>query len=238
MVSKVNWMRAGHIKWHQLKLKWSAPLGFLFQSFMAGALIFLFFPWAVYSICFLWSIWDVISFPFALSRAEFVALPNCSCIYKPNGKSSLCLKFMFLLDLLCCFGVIFLLKTNLTCYQICRHDVIAQICYAKRLAQKLQPVARMVDLPGGHLVSHERTEEVYLHIYHTKYIYYSWYDYLESGNERWACFVSHIRSIKPFLSWSRLQKLRQSHMTGQICLRKVPVSNFTLRECISPLSTC
>lgn len=112
-------------------------------------------------------------FPFALSRAEFVALPNCSCIYKPNGKSSLCLKFMFLLDLLCCFGVIFLLKTNLTCYQICRHDVIAQICYAKRLAQKLQPVARMVDLPGGHLVSHERTEEVYLHIYHTKYIYYS-----------------------------------------------------------------
>ncbi|KAM5557691.1 hypothetical protein ABKV19_024845 [Rosa sericea] len=41
-----------------------------------------------------------------------------------------------------------------------RHDVIAQIYYAKRLAQKLQPVARMVDLPGGHLVSHERTEEV------------------------------------------------------------------------------
>ncbi|XP_050385242.1 uncharacterized protein LOC126801824 [Argentina anserina] len=41
-----------------------------------------------------------------------------------------------------------------------RHDVIAQIYHAKRLAQKLQPVARMVDLPGGHLVSHERTEEV------------------------------------------------------------------------------
>ncbi|KAK9914520.1 hypothetical protein M0R45_038294 [Rubus argutus] len=41
-----------------------------------------------------------------------------------------------------------------------RHDVIAQIYYAKRLAQKLHPAARMVDLPGGHLVSHERTEEV------------------------------------------------------------------------------
>ncbi|KAJ4850791.1 hypothetical protein Tsubulata_009780 [Turnera subulata] len=41
-----------------------------------------------------------------------------------------------------------------------RHDIIAQIYYARRLAEKLQPVARMVDLHGGHLVSHERTEEV------------------------------------------------------------------------------
>ncbi|KAK9199505.1 hypothetical protein WN944_014696 [Citrus x changshan-huyou] len=41
-----------------------------------------------------------------------------------------------------------------------RHDIIAQICYARRLAEKLYPVARMIDLPGGHLVSHERTEEV------------------------------------------------------------------------------
>lgn len=41
-----------------------------------------------------------------------------------------------------------------------RHDVIAQIDYARRLAEKLYPVARMVDLHGGHLVSHERTEEV------------------------------------------------------------------------------
>ncbi|KAG5375093.1 hypothetical protein IGI04_039689 [Brassica rapa subsp. trilocularis] len=41
-----------------------------------------------------------------------------------------------------------------------RHDVIAQICHARRLAQRLYPVARMVDLHGGHLVSHERTEEV------------------------------------------------------------------------------
>ena len=43
-----------------------------------------------------------------------------------------------------------------------RHDIIAQIYHARRLAKKLQPVARMVDLHGGHLVSHERTEEVFL----------------------------------------------------------------------------
>lgn len=41
-----------------------------------------------------------------------------------------------------------------------RHDVIAQLRHARKLAEKLQPVARMVELPGGHLVSHERTEEV------------------------------------------------------------------------------
>ncbi|EEF40457.1 putative aminoacrylate hydrolase RutD [Ricinus communis] len=41
-----------------------------------------------------------------------------------------------------------------------RNDIIAQIYYARRLAERLQPVARMIDLHGGHLVSHERTEEV------------------------------------------------------------------------------
>ncbi|OMO93590.1 hypothetical protein COLO4_16788 [Corchorus olitorius] len=41
-----------------------------------------------------------------------------------------------------------------------RQDVIAQINHARRLAEKLHPVARMVDLHGGHLVSHERTAEV------------------------------------------------------------------------------
>lgn len=41
-----------------------------------------------------------------------------------------------------------------------RHDVIAQLCHAKRLAEKLYPSSRMVELNGGHLVSHERTEEV------------------------------------------------------------------------------
>ncbi|KAK9993874.1 hypothetical protein SO802_023577 [Lithocarpus litseifolius] len=41
-----------------------------------------------------------------------------------------------------------------------RHDIIAQIYYARRLAEKLHPVARMIELHGGHLVSHERTKEV------------------------------------------------------------------------------
>ncbi|KAI9096801.1 hypothetical protein K1719_025980 [Acacia pycnantha] len=41
-----------------------------------------------------------------------------------------------------------------------RFDVIAQIYYARRLAERLYPMARMVDIFGGHLVSHERTEEV------------------------------------------------------------------------------
>uniref|UniRef100_A0A7N2LPA3 Uncharacterized protein n=1 Tax=Quercus lobata TaxID=97700 RepID=A0A7N2LPA3_QUELO len=41
-----------------------------------------------------------------------------------------------------------------------RHDIIAQIYYARRLAEKLHPVARMIELHGGHLVSHERIEEV------------------------------------------------------------------------------
>ncbi|VAH09989.1 unnamed protein product [Triticum turgidum subsp. durum] len=41
-----------------------------------------------------------------------------------------------------------------------RHDIIAQVCHARRLAQRLLPAARMVDLHGAHLVSHERPEEV------------------------------------------------------------------------------
>ncbi|XP_028086274.1 uncharacterized protein LOC114287194 isoform X3 [Camellia sinensis] len=40
-----------------------------------------------------------------------------------------------------------------------RDDIIAQLYHAKRLAEKLQPSARMIELHGGHLVSHERTEE-------------------------------------------------------------------------------
>lgn len=41
-----------------------------------------------------------------------------------------------------------------------RYDIIAQIYHARKLAEKLQPAARMVDLHGGHLVSHENPEEV------------------------------------------------------------------------------
>jgi hypothetical protein len=42
----------------------------------------------------------------------------------------------------------------------CRYDIIAQLCHAKRLAEKLHPAARMVELHGAHLVSHERPDEV------------------------------------------------------------------------------
>ncbi|XP_074589577.1 uncharacterized protein LOC141845418 [Curcuma longa] len=41
-----------------------------------------------------------------------------------------------------------------------RHDIIAQVNHARNLAEKLQPVARMVELHGAHLVSHERPDEV------------------------------------------------------------------------------
>ncbi|KAF5193277.1 alpha/beta-Hydrolases superfamily protein [Thalictrum thalictroides] len=41
-----------------------------------------------------------------------------------------------------------------------RYDIIAQMYYARKLAEKLQPYAKMIDLHGGHLVSHERPEEV------------------------------------------------------------------------------
>uniref|UniRef100_A0A452ZQ74 AB hydrolase-1 domain-containing protein n=1 Tax=Aegilops tauschii subsp. strangulata TaxID=200361 RepID=A0A452ZQ74_AEGTS len=46
------------------------------------------------------------------------------------------------------------------CFTNGRHDIIAQVCHARRLAQRLLPVARMVDLHGAHLVSHERPQEV------------------------------------------------------------------------------
>ncbi|XP_062232024.1 uncharacterized protein LOC133929325 isoform X3 [Phragmites australis] len=41
-----------------------------------------------------------------------------------------------------------------------RYDIIAQLCHARRLAERLLPAARMVELHGAHLVSHERPNEV------------------------------------------------------------------------------
>lgn len=41
-----------------------------------------------------------------------------------------------------------------------RQDIVAQMSHAKRLAGQLYPLAKMVELHGGHLVSHERTDEV------------------------------------------------------------------------------
>ncbi|WOL03034.1 hypothetical protein Cni_G11754 [Canna indica] len=41
-----------------------------------------------------------------------------------------------------------------------RYDIIAQVDHARTLAEKLRPVARMVEIHGGHLVSHQRPDEV------------------------------------------------------------------------------
>ncbi|GJM89616.1 hypothetical protein PR202_ga05824 [Eleusine coracana subsp. coracana] len=41
-----------------------------------------------------------------------------------------------------------------------RYDIIAQLCHARRLAERLLPAAKMVELHGAHLVSHERPDEV------------------------------------------------------------------------------
>ncbi|CAL4888297.1 unnamed protein product [Urochloa decumbens] len=41
-----------------------------------------------------------------------------------------------------------------------RDDVVAQLYYARRLAEKLQPAAKLIELHGGHLVSQERPAEV------------------------------------------------------------------------------
>lgn len=41
-----------------------------------------------------------------------------------------------------------------------RGDIVAQVRHARNLAKKLHPVARMVELPGGHMVTHQNTKEV------------------------------------------------------------------------------
>lgn len=41
-----------------------------------------------------------------------------------------------------------------------RDDIIAQVTHGRKIAKNLHPVARMIELHGGHLVSHEKPEEV------------------------------------------------------------------------------
>ncbi|KAH7446169.1 hypothetical protein KP509_01G042900 [Ceratopteris richardii] len=41
-----------------------------------------------------------------------------------------------------------------------RGDVIAQFRHAKNIARKLHPAARLIELPGGHLITHQHTTEV------------------------------------------------------------------------------
>ncbi|KAI3749105.1 hypothetical protein L6452_12685 [Arctium lappa] len=73
-----------------------------------------------------------------------------------------------------------------------RCDVIAQISHARRLAEKLYPLARMVELPGGHLVSHERTKEVnealldLIKASETKTSPYDWTNLLPKSSSCWT----------------------------------------------------
>eukprot|EP00246_Nothoceros_aenigmaticus_P017056 TRINITY_DN807_c0_g1_i3.p1 TRINITY_DN807_c0_g1~~TRINITY_DN807_c0_g1_i3.p1 ORF type:complete len:135 (+),score=7.71 TRINITY_DN807_c0_g1_i3:497-901(+) len=41
-----------------------------------------------------------------------------------------------------------------------RGDVIAQIRHGRHFAKKLHPVARWIELPGGHMLTHQHTQEV------------------------------------------------------------------------------
>lgn len=58
------------------------------------------------------------------------------------------------------FAQLYLFRQLSTVSMTSRNDVIAQLRHAKRLAERLHPFSRMIELPGGHLVSHERTKEV------------------------------------------------------------------------------
>lgn len=41
-----------------------------------------------------------------------------------------------------------------------RGDIVAQVKHARKIAEKLQPVSRMVEFPGGHMITHQHTKEV------------------------------------------------------------------------------
>lgn len=88
-----------------------------------------------------------------------------------------------------------------------RSDVIAQVSHARRLAEKLYPLAKMVQLPGGHLVSHERTKEVnealmdLIKASETKTSPYDWTNLSPNTSSRW---------IKSWSSSSRLNSETES----------------------------
>lgn len=39
-------------------------------------------------------------------------------------------------------------------------DIVAQVRHARKIAEKLRPVSHMVELPGGHMITHQYTKEV------------------------------------------------------------------------------
>ena len=135
-------------------------------------------------------------------------------------------------------------------YCTSRYDVIAQIYYARRLAQRLYPMARMVDLHGGHLVSHERTEEVRFACKKCNksrdpwaVLYRPWiwhfpspfkviiFNFHYAWKCKWNQNIANFRLIRLFVIWSRHQKQRWAHMIGLICRRKTLVSIlFCIKE--------
>jgi hypothetical protein len=45
-------------------------------------------------------------------------------------------------------------------FLLCRGDIVAQVRHARKIAEKLRPVSHMVELPGGHMITHQYTKEV------------------------------------------------------------------------------
>ncbi|KAH6760482.1 alpha/beta-Hydrolases superfamily protein [Perilla frutescens var. hirtella] len=96
-----------------------------------------------------------------------------------------------------------------------RHDVIAQMCHAKRLSEKLYPSARMVELNGGHLVSHERTEEVnkaLLELIEASQSKRSSYEWTNLSTKSSGCKVSQISVWKAMSSSFIVESVEKLHI--------------------------
>ncbi|KAJ9539591.1 hypothetical protein OSB04_026097 [Centaurea solstitialis] len=97
-----------------------------------------------------------------------------------------------------------------------RCDVVAQVSHARRLADKLYPLARMVELPGGHLVSHERTKEVnealldLIKASETKTSPYDWTNLLPKSSSCWTTsrLNSEAESSNPNIFVGIAERLR------------------------------
>ncbi|XP_057798744.1 uncharacterized protein LOC131014705 [Salvia miltiorrhiza] len=96
-----------------------------------------------------------------------------------------------------------------------RHDVIAQLCHAKRLAERLYPSARMVELNGGHLVSHERTEEVnkaLLELIKASQSTTSSYQWTNLSTKSSGCKASQISAWRAISSSFILESVEKLHI--------------------------
>ncbi|XP_041998650.1 putative aminoacrylate hydrolase RutD [Salvia splendens] len=96
-----------------------------------------------------------------------------------------------------------------------RHDVIAQLSHAKRLAERLYPSARMVELNGGHLVSHERTEEVnkaLLELIKASQSRASSYEWTNLSTKSSVCKASQITAWRAIRSSFILESVEKLHI--------------------------